>query len=201
MRGLAALLAACVAAANGLATQLPLRIYTTADGLARNAVNCIVSDSRGFLWLCTAEGISRFDGHSFVNYGVEQGLPNGSVNAFVETRAGIYLAATDSGVARLDPAAPPGSAHRFVALSVPGSVYAVFQDRSGAIWAGGSSGLYRIDGTTFREQRVPGRAGWAVASLAEDRAGNLWAGTSDGICRRSPAGSVECFSSRSGGLP
>jgi ligand-binding sensor domain-containing protein len=55
------------------ATQLPLRTYTTADGLARDAVKCIVRDSRGFLWLCTDEGLSRFDGHTFANYGMARG--------------------------------------------------------------------------------------------------------------------------------
>ena len=36
--------------------QLPLRHYSTADGLAHNAVYSIASDSRGFLWFATAEG-------------------------------------------------------------------------------------------------------------------------------------------------
>ena len=35
---------------------LPIRTYTTADGLAADHVNCIVPDSRGFLWFCTPEG-------------------------------------------------------------------------------------------------------------------------------------------------
>src|ERR1043166_7703104 len=44
------LLAACV----GLhGAQLPLHRYTTADGLASNTINDIVSDSRGFLWCRT----------------------------------------------------------------------------------------------------------------------------------------------------
>src|SRR5271165_5213491 len=50
--------------------RLPIRSYTTAEGLADNHVKRIRSDSRGFLWLCTDEGLSRFDGHSFTNYTV-----------------------------------------------------------------------------------------------------------------------------------
>jgi hypothetical protein len=34
--------------------QLPVRIYTTADGLPRDLVLRIVRDSHGFLWFCTA---------------------------------------------------------------------------------------------------------------------------------------------------
>ena len=42
--------------------RLPIKTYTTADGLAHNVVNRVVRDSRGFLWFCTREGLSRFDG-------------------------------------------------------------------------------------------------------------------------------------------
>src|ERR1035441_2092287 len=59
--------------------QLPLRHYSTADGLANNAVFSIASDSRGFLWFATAEGLSRFDGYGFVNQTESTGLPHGTV--------------------------------------------------------------------------------------------------------------------------
>ncbi|MGA2591005.1 MAG: hypothetical protein ABSH32_13885 [Bryobacteraceae bacterium] len=51
-----------------------MRIYTTADGLAGNTIDRIVTDSHGFLWFCTREGLSRFDGYQFYNFGVAQGL-------------------------------------------------------------------------------------------------------------------------------
>jgi hypothetical protein len=60
----------------GTAAQLPVRTYTTADGLPRDWVDCFVPDSRGFLWLCTSEGLARFDGYQFRTYGVDQGLPS-----------------------------------------------------------------------------------------------------------------------------
>src|SRR2546430_16339728 len=59
----------------GQADQLPVRNYTTADGLPRDLVLRIVPDSHGFLWFCTADGLSRFNGYEFTTYGVEQGLP------------------------------------------------------------------------------------------------------------------------------
>jgi ligand-binding sensor domain-containing protein len=76
------------------AERLPLKTYTTADGLAHNVINKIVRDSRGFLWFCTEEGLSRFDGYSFTNFGMEQGLPHASVNDLLETRGGDYWMAT-----------------------------------------------------------------------------------------------------------
>jgi len=40
------------------AAMLPIRTYTSADGLARDHVLCIVQDSRAFIWFCTAHRAS-----------------------------------------------------------------------------------------------------------------------------------------------
>lgn len=82
------------------AERLPLKSYTTADGLARDQVNRIVRDSRGFLWLCTPEGLSRFDGYRFTNYTIADGLPHRSVRDVLETRSGEYWVATGDGLCR-----------------------------------------------------------------------------------------------------
>src|SRR5229473_2041767 len=56
------------------AERLPVRNYTSLDGLPGISVHRIVPDSKGFLWFCTNEGVSRFDGYGFVNYGRANGL-------------------------------------------------------------------------------------------------------------------------------
>lgn len=38
------------------------------DGLVNNQVTCIYKDSRGFIWIGTSAGLSRYDGSGFVNY-------------------------------------------------------------------------------------------------------------------------------------
>ena len=70
------------------AEQLPLKTYTIADGLAHDRINRIVQDSHGFLWFCTIEGLSRFDGYKFTNYGIDEGLSNRNVFDLLETRGG-----------------------------------------------------------------------------------------------------------------
>jgi|WetSurMetagenome_2_1015567.scaffolds.fasta_scaffold00002_108 ligand-binding sensor domain-containing protein len=45
-----------------------IKSYTTSDGLAHNNVRAIARDSSGFLWLGTWDGLSRFNGHEFVNF-------------------------------------------------------------------------------------------------------------------------------------
>jgi len=83
--------------------RLPIKTYATADGLPNNEVNRIVRDSRGFLWFCTADGISRFDGYGFTNYGTNEGLPHPYVNDLLETRSGEYWLATNGGLVRFIP--------------------------------------------------------------------------------------------------
>jgi hypothetical protein len=43
------------------------------------------SRQAGFLWFCTGEGLSRFDGYRFTNYTTDQGLPAAAVNDLLET--------------------------------------------------------------------------------------------------------------------
>src|SRR5207249_1264269 len=92
-------------AQSGLARgeRLPIKRYTAADGLAHNNVQRIVRDSRGFVWFCTFEGISRFDGYGFATYGVDHGLPSPVVNDLLETRGGRYWVATGAGLCLFNP--------------------------------------------------------------------------------------------------
>lgn len=40
----------------------------TTDGLPSNSIRNIYQDSKGFLWLGTLNGLSRYDGNSFLNF-------------------------------------------------------------------------------------------------------------------------------------
>src|SRR5262245_59060717 len=99
------LLVALMYAAMGMvrAERFSTRAFTTVDGLAHNRISSITRDSRGFLWFCTGDGLSRFDGSRFTNYNVEDGLPTSSINYLLETRNGTYWIATNGGgIARLN---------------------------------------------------------------------------------------------------
>jgi hypothetical protein len=85
------------------AERLPTTVFTMADGLPHRVVTRIVADSRGFLWVCSRRGLSRFDGGRFFTYGSAEGLTVTSVNDFLETSRGEYWVATNGGgVCRLN---------------------------------------------------------------------------------------------------
>ncbi len=48
--------------------------YTTRDGLASDVCFEMIEDEEGFIWIGTAEGLSRFDGGMFKNYTTLDGL-------------------------------------------------------------------------------------------------------------------------------
>ena len=55
------------------------RNYSVEDGLAFVQVSAIYQDSKGFLWSGGYGGLSRFDGITFTNYGLKDGLNNNFV--------------------------------------------------------------------------------------------------------------------------
>jgi len=196
-----------VMAESVLPEQLPVKPYTIADGLAHDDVNKIVRDSRGFLWFCTADGLSRFDGYRFTNYGVKDGLTQQHVTHLLESRrSGAYWVATQGGgVGRFDPAirtAEASGGKLFVSHPVGDDqatniVNVLYEDRGGRIWAGTNGGLFRLDpdegaGGTFRRVELGGSSGLdrtlEVYALIEDQEGSLWIGTLLGVMRRLPDG-------------
>jgi ligand-binding sensor domain-containing protein len=186
------------------AEQLPVRTYTTADGLPRDLVNRIVRDSHGFLWFCTGDGLSRFNGYEFTTYGVEHGLPHPFINDLIETRRGVYWVATNGGgVARFNPSPlrneQPQIRNLFTAYPVgdelaTNNVNVLYEDRKEQLWAGTDAGLVQLDESngqeTFRrvalDLRSPDRE-VVVRALVEDREGSLWVSTNNGLLRRALA--------------
>lgn len=58
-----------------LAQVSPYKNYTVADGLLSNKVFAICQDSTGYMYFATDRGISVFNGHSFKNFTVKEGMP------------------------------------------------------------------------------------------------------------------------------
>src|SRR4051812_44395556 len=45
-----------------------LRKFTQKDGLSSYNIRKIIQDKKGFIWIATQDGISRFDGNTMRNY-------------------------------------------------------------------------------------------------------------------------------------
>ena len=197
-RHLRLLLLALTAGYSLLAQQPSFRIFSTQDGLVRNWVTKIHRDSKGYLWFCTVEGISLFDGYRFTNFSTRDGLPSRLVSGMIETRQGEYWFATQAGLAHFHPS--HGKRPAFDAIRVGENresnvVNAIYEGREGTIWCGTAAGLYSFrpqEGEPAPHLTPPDGAGHReVNALAEDSRGNLWVATFGGLFRRRPAGEIE----------
>ena len=206
-RALAIFILILVSSARNGAEQLPIRTYTTADGLARDGVYKIVSDPRGFLWFCTYDGLSRFDGYEFVNYSVAQGLPHRLVSDLLITRRGEYWVATSAGVAHFNPvaAAPEAKFNTYVPKNGSDAevITDLYEDSAGTIWAGTGNGLHvlRQTGNDWQLEHVslgeqPDELD--ITSIDEAAPGVLWIGSEQGLFRRFSDGRVERFGVKDG---
>lgn len=71
--------------------------YTTSDGLSHNVGFEILQTSDGLIWVGTDNGISKFDGFEFHNFGEEQGLQNPYVISLDEADDGTVHLGTYGG--------------------------------------------------------------------------------------------------------
>jgi PAS domain S-box-containing protein len=226
---LRALIAVCLffgLSAGVLAEKLAFKTYTSADGLANDTVNRIVRDSRGFLWFCTAEGLSRFDGYKFKNYTQEQGLPHRNIYDFLETSDGTYFVATSTGLAVFNPQGrvyrwnfiegrleqnstePPLFKTYFPPEAAKTNNARIFttlaEDARGNLYAGTNYTLYRVvrAGADWQFERVE-NADWndksvEINQLFKDSRGHLWVATNIAIYRILPDGAIEKISDKGG---
>jgi PAS domain S-box-containing protein len=168
----------------GQAERLPIRTYTINDGLARDQINRIVKDSRGFLWFCTSEGISRFDGYNFNSYTIEDGLPHRRVTDLLETGGGVYWVATAGGVCRFDSTISSRAETSQLPDSPRGQNISVAREQRFVVYATGEDGRARY-----------------VNQLLADSAGAIWCGTDGGVYRLERQESGLTFSYVDIGLP
>ncbi len=70
------LLAAILGFCKLFAQEPVYRQYTEAEGLPSSEVYHALQDSKGYIWFATNNGVSRYNGTTFTNFGIAEGLPD-----------------------------------------------------------------------------------------------------------------------------
>jgi ligand-binding sensor domain-containing protein/signal transduction histidine kinase len=181
------------------AQQLSIRHFDVSDGLAHSHVVAMHQDAKGFLWLATWEGLSRFDGYGFTNYGTRDGLGDPIINAIAEDQQNrLWVATNAGGVARLidDPQASPSVQgepapsvrQKFISFPIGDSpasniVNGLLFDSQNNLWCATDGGIYKATagqgGDLKFEVIVPDQAGAEIAFA--DSQGRLWFGTKNNL--------------------
>lgn len=157
------------------------KTFSTDDGLALDAINTVILDSRGHLWFGTnGGGVSRYDGSDFTNYTTSQGLIGNTVRIMLEDSKGNIWIGTISGISRFN-------GYSFENYTTADGlandvVFGITEDDSGNLWFGtGGGGISKFDGTTFTNYTTEeGLADNFVIAAIKDSIGNLYFGTNGG---------------------
>lgn len=181
----------------GQNSQFSFRHLTVNNGLSSNRVECILQDSKGFIWIATPEGLNRFDGYEF---SVFRNIPHDtrSISSNVitiiyeDSRQNIWVGTAGSGLNRFDrnkknfvryyhnPDNPNSISSNIVNL--------ITEDSNGNIWVasfvGGCTkislnedGKYNFTQYKHNKNNTNGISGNKITSVFEDSHKNIWIAT------------------------
>jgi signal transduction histidine kinase/ligand-binding sensor domain-containing protein len=178
-------------------TQYSLDRWGLEQGLPNTTVLALAQTPDGYLWLATYEGLARFDGVRFTVFhsGNTEGLASSSVRALAAAPDGtLWIGTHGGGLVRLR----DGRFTRYTtAQGLPSDmVMALHVDGSGAVFAGTTAGLARMDG---ERATIVGPFRDSISAVYGDRSGSLWIGTHGaGVRRMSAAGEWDTFNAARG---
>jgi two-component system sensor histidine kinase ChiS len=192
----------------GMVQNLRFEPISVERGLSHSTVNCILQDSKGFMWFGTDDGLNKYDGHSFTVYRHSpddpQSLSHNQVWSLFEDTSGVLWVGTyGGGLNRFD--RDTGQFARYDAEDFQNVtdepeefrnvIEAIGEYPTGVLWIatyGGGLVKFDLDTETFTsyapdpaDPRLWGHE-WISAMLI-DRSGNVWIGThSEGLDRFDP---------------
>ena len=155
------------------------------SGLSYDSIREIFQDSRGFVWIGTYKGLSRYDGVRFKNYGRNDfGITSDFVNVIREDSEGNLWIGTDNGVVIYDYRQDIFyGLTRYLGgadIQVPEDrIYAIERNSKGVMWVSSmNSGLYSYNpqSDTFRHHPLfcEGTVCTNIYRIALDRNDNLY---------------------------
>lgn len=163
------------------------------QGLSHGAVNRIIQDRGGFLWIATGDGLNRYDGLTFRHYFYEPGNPNSISNDRIidvaeDTSGKIWLCTEAGGLNTLNP--ETGEVRHYIHHpGDPGSIgdnatTRILFDKDGDPWIATEKGLDRLNRKTGQFSHFLPAApecepltSLAIRDIYWDRKGLLWAAT------------------------
>ncbi len=169
---------------------------TVDDGLSQSTINCILQDSKGYIWFGTDDGLNKYNGYTFKIFQHNpldtNSLSGNWILSIAEDKSGNLWLGTRSGLNKLEK--NTGNIIRYLhnpynpfSLS-DNKVYGVYLDKKGYVWVKTPGMLNKLDpasgkfthyehyidyfNITDSERSFP---------IIEDSEGLLWIGTTEGL--------------------
>ena len=181
---LMALVASCLAAPSALAQRYNFKFYGEEEGLKNLAVQAVLQDRAGFLWVGTQDGLYRYDGNHFTAFTSRDGLPGTRIEALYESADGTLWISTGRGLAR--------RAHeRFESVTLSGRTVigrqGISSDRNGHLYLATDRGLAIGDiskpGVLIEPAGLAQAGHGAAVSVYTDASGLVWFGCGLNLCQ------------------
>ena len=160
------------------------RHYRNDNGLLNNTILACIQDRRGFLWLGTKEGLTRFDGFHFKiflhNPSVSNSLPNNIVSALCEDSDGWIWIGTTKGICYYMPDNDCFGTIKSENLTIGELVLDVKPDNDNCIWIATLKGTYKYNKENKGLAFYPANEYFAPRSIDVTVAGDIWLAGADG---------------------
>ncbi len=154
--------------------------FSKLQGLRSAAINCLLEDKSGNLWIGTSWGASKYDGKTFTHFTKKEGLISNWVMSMCEDTSGnLWFGTYDAGVSKYD----GKSFTNFTTKEGLGvnSVLSILEDKNGNLWFGTRMGVSKYDGKSFTHfTEKEGFTNYEVWSMLKDKSDNIWFGTLGG---------------------
>ncbi len=160
----------------------------TNSGLAFDYVNSVYIDNQGSKWFCTFDGVSKFDGSSWITFNKDSmGITRNWVHDAVQDDAGNMWFATQMGVTKFDGNTwtiySPATDTAIASYDMMG----IDKDSNGNIWVVsrddgyGRGGLFRYDGSQWKSYTMQNSAipDYYFYDIKTDQNDNLWLASND----------------------
>lgn len=136
----------CISLVNAaMAQQVNIKLYTSVRGL-------VYEDSNGYLWMGSVNGISRFDGKGFLNFGLKDGLPSLSAWVSLEDSHHRLWISSSKGMARL-------IGNKFVTYPLSDNLtigynFGITETSKKQIWAFTDKGVYQFNDSVWQKIKL-----------------------------------------------
>ena len=175
--------------------------YTTDNGLTHNMVDCLMKDSRGFLWIGTWDGLNRFDGYDFKEFkhsDGKKGISGNFIYSLCEDNYGNIWIGNNRG---LDFYNYENNEFKLVKLGIDSllsqRVVKIIKTHDNDLWICGDKFIIKIridkDGNILEKDDNPelteilNQNNNEINCIYEDQSGGMWIGTDIGLFHYFPA--------------
>jgi len=167
-------------------TQLIFKNINVDNGLAQNTVMSVLQDNKGYIWVATFDGLSRFNGIEFKVFKNDPNSPstisNSKINKLFKDKEGNIWAGTIDGINVYDPGKESFTRFKTADSNTSYTVLDIAQDKSGVLWVGTADhGLYYLDAKSadgkahlITKSNICGKS--KITCLYIDHSGKLWIG-------------------------